>query len=107
MADYRSGVDAGFTAGVDRFVRQGLEVDDQINADLRDSYHITVAALERYEQEVGPLDEPGVGMFAEWVAAGTIIRSTHHESPLQPEDLDSFLPVAVKFLNTLFCPPPT
>jgi hypothetical protein len=106
VRDYGPDVDGGFNAGVDRFARLGLEVDDQVRADLIHARDMTVAALERFERDVGPLDEPGVGMFAEWVAAGTIIRTAHHESPLQPDDLDAFLPAAVNFLNTLFCPPP-
>jgi hypothetical protein len=46
-------------------------------------------------------------MFAEWVAVAAIVRIAHDEPPLQRDDLDAFLPAAIRILNTAFCPPPT
>jgi len=103
MPDYGPRVDEGFDAGV---ARLQVEVDEQIHADLTTAHDMAVASLVRFEQQSGPLDDPGVGMFAEWVAAATIVRRVHDEPPLEPDDIDAFLPNAVQFLNTLFCPPP-
>jgi hypothetical protein len=103
MPDYRPRVDEGFNAGVTRLQ---VEVDEQMRADLTSAFHMAVEALERFDQQNRPLGDPGVSMFAEWVAAAAIVRRVHGEPPLVPDDLDAFLPSAVKFLNTLFCPPP-
>jgi hypothetical protein len=104
MPYYDSRVDEGFNASVTRLQ---VQVDDHLHEVLVAAHGMAVDALERFEQQSRPLDDPGVNMFAEWVAAAAIVRSAHGEPPLERDDIDAFLPYAVKFLNTLFCPPPT
>ena len=107
MADYNDIITNSFNVWIDQaLISNNIEVTDQIRADLMASHEMTVNAIERFSEQRGPLGGAGVGMFAEWVAAGTVIRSFHGEPALRSEDIDEFLPAAADFLNTLFCPPP-
>jgi len=109
MPDYKAAVAEGFDLFVERVLTpNNIDVTEPVRVELARSQEMAVHALYEFEGKVGrPLDDSGVGMLAEWVAAATVIRSLHGEASLLQQDIDEFLPAAAKFLNTLFCPPPT
>ncbi len=108
MPDFERDVDEGFTRGVARWDSEsGTTVEDSLLPQLQEARSLALTALYDYEERNRQLGQPGVSMFAEWIALAAIIRAAHHEPPLQENDVEMFLPAAVGILNTLFCPPPS
>jgi hypothetical protein len=107
MPDFEQDVDDGFRSGLERWGEEiGVTVDDSLLPLLEEPRRLALAVLYDHEARGGHLGRPGVTMFAEWVAVAAIVRLAHGETPVQRDDLDTFLPPAIEFLNTAFCPPP-